>query len=85
MQIISYSQCSSNSIIIVTLGELYPEPDPQNGHSKDSNFFDRRLKPDPQDGYPKNSDNKFDLEWTYSKPDPQDVYLKNSDIYAILD
>ena len=30
MQIISYSQCYSNSIIIVTLGELYPEPDPQN-------------------------------------------------------
>ena len=68
MQIESYSQCSSNSIIIVTLGELYPEPDPQNGYSKDSKEFFRpsmtRLKPDPQDGYPKNSDNKFDLEWT---------------------
>ena len=43
------------------------------------------MVPDPQDGNPKNSDNKFDLERTYSKPDPQDGYLKNSDIYAILD
>ena len=39
MQILSYSQCSSNSIIIVTLGELYPEPDPKNGYSKDSKEF----------------------------------------------
>ena len=36
MQIINYSQCCSNSIIIVTLGELYPERDPQNGYFKDS-------------------------------------------------
>ena len=39
MQIINYSQCGSNSIIIVTLGELYPEPDPQNGYFKDSKEF----------------------------------------------
>ena len=32
MQIINYSQSCSNSIIIVTLGELYPKPDPQNGY-----------------------------------------------------
>ena len=41
MQIISYSPCSSNSIIIVTLGELYSEPDPQDGYPKNSdNKFD---------------------------------------------
>ena len=60
MQIISYSPCSSNSIIIVTLGELYSEPDPQDGYPKNSdNKFRPRVdhsKPDPQDGYLKNSD-----------------------------